>query len=280
MDEYERRRGLSFLQAEGEEPLPSQLAIGVVSPSLRAKIWNEVHNYLKLHSAASGRLMGAGNALFQDFHVNYQFGYADEYDSRGYQLTQRLKPAFTTERPTKILDATQWMLRHQHISPQFKARITAALVETRSAYRVVNGDTLMPIASEQDATTVVTAFKSLEPSRYDGARTHLAGASRELTSGNFAGSVRESAQAIESVARVIEPSGELSKALSALEAKQRMHGALKKGFLAIYGYTSDEKGIRHPLLEEGDAAVDETDALFMIGAASAFITYLIRKNTD
>ena len=49
------------------------------------------------------------------------------------------------------------------------------------------------------------------------------------------------------------------------------------GFAAIYGFTSDEKGIRHPLLDDHTAKVDETDALFMIGACAAFVSYLINK---
>jgi len=56
-----------------------------------------------------------------------------------------------------------------------------------------------------------------------------------------------------------------------------MHGALKKGFLAIYGFTSDEQGIRHALLDKDAPDVDEVDALFMIGACSAFVSYLINK---
>jgi hypothetical protein len=59
----------------------------------------------------------------------------------------------------------------------------------------------------------------------------------------------------------------LSKALAQLERSATIHGAMKKGFLALYGYTSDEHGVRHALLEAGASAVDETDALFMIGRA-------------
>lgn len=65
-----------------------------------------------------------------------------------------------------------------------------------------------------------------------------------------------------------------------LEMKGRIHPALKKGFESIYAYTSDEKGIRHALLDKGDAAVDEADALFMLGAASTFVTYLLSKSSD
>jgi hypothetical protein len=78
--------------------------------------------------------------------------------------------------------------------------------------------------------------------------------------------------------RVLEPSGDFSKALSRLEQKTNIHGALKKGFVAIYGFSSDEQGIRHPLLEKEAPSVDEADALFMIGACSAFLSYLINKS--
>jgi len=67
------------------------------------------------------------------------------------------------------------------------------------------------------------------------------------------------------------------KALHKLEEKTNIHGALKQGFIKIYGFTSDAQGIRHALLEKGAPDVDETDALFMIGACSAFVSYLTGK---
>jgi thiaminase len=77
--------------------------------------------------------------------------------------------------------------------------------------------------------------------------------------------------------RVLEPDGDFSRALTKLETKTNIHGALKKGFAAIYGFSSDEQGIRHPLLEKEAPAVDEADAQFMISACAAFVSYLINK---
>ena len=54
-----------------------------------------------------------------------------------------------------------------------------------------------------------------------------------------------------------------------------MHGAFRDALLKLYGYTSDEKGIRHSLLEETN--VDETDARFMIVVCSAFTNLLISR---
>lgn len=68
----------------------------------------------------------------------------------------------------------------------------------------------------------------------------------------------------------------LGKALSEVEKKHSLHGALKTAFSAIYGYTSDSSGIRHALLET-DTAVGFEDAKFMLVSCSAFINYLKYK---
>ncbi|MBY0098678.1 hypothetical protein [Mesobacillus maritimus] len=56
----------------------------------------------------------------------------------------------------------------------------------------------------------------------------------------------------------------------------QMHGALREGFLKIYGYTSDGDGIRHALIEEPSLSFE--DAKFMLVACSAFVNYLVVKS--
>jgi hypothetical protein len=77
---------------------------------------------------------------------------------------------------------------------------------------------------------------------------------------------------------VLEPEANtLGPALSKLEKSVRIHPALRTGFSNLYGFTNDEKGIRHALLEEPVAQVDEIDALYMLGSCAAFVSYLINK---
>jgi hypothetical protein len=45
-DRIEQRKKLTFEQAEGLEPLPSQLQLREVSPALRAALWHLIHEYL------------------------------------------------------------------------------------------------------------------------------------------------------------------------------------------------------------------------------------------
>jgi hypothetical protein len=155
-----------------------------------------------------------------------------------------------------------------------------ALSFTHAAYRLVDRTTIVPVGSDAELATLKRAFADVGTTEFQGARAHLRKAAEELTAGRYADSVRESIHAVESVVIVLEPSGDFSKALAKLESKVKIHGALKRGFSSIYGFTSDQEGIRHALLEAGAPAVDETDALFMIGACAAFVSYLINKSRN
>lgn len=137
--------------------------------------------------------------------------------------------------------------------------------------------TFVPISSDEDAKVAEQAFAALNKDLYSGARTHLIAAAERLAEGDWRGSIRESINAAESVVRVLTGKKEgFSKAIAILEARWSIHGALKRSFVGLYGYTSDEPGIRHSLSDEA-ALVDEADALFMFGACSAFVTYLMEK---
>ncbi|WGS63939.1 hypothetical protein [Marinitoga aeolica] len=45
----------------------------------------------------------------------------------------------------------------------------------------------------------------------------------------------------------------------------------------LYGYTSDEKGIRHALLEGESTNISFDEAKFMLVSCSAYVNYLIEK---
>lgn len=55
-----------------------------------------------------------------------------------------------------------------------------------------------------------------------------------------------------------------------------MHPAFKESFKKLYGYASDEKGVRHALLED-PAKVDEADAHFMLITCSAFVNFTVQR---
>lgn len=278
-DEIARRKKLTFAQAEGAEPLPVQLQRTEVSPQLRAVVWDYIYRELnrtsrrEMYSYVGDPWKGALNSL----HVLFYHKPADEFDSSFNNAADAAKAAVMDSDWIKFYGWIQHLLRVKP-TPQFADMINKILIYSRSPYRVIDKEVLCPIGSDEEAQTVTRAFRDLNKVKnLAGGREHLKAAAQELSAGHFADSVRESMHAVESVVRVLEPAGEFSKALAKLEASTNIHGALKKGFVAIYGFSSDEQGIRHPLLDKAAPDVDEADAIFMIGACSAFVSYLVNK---
>ena len=216
--------------------------------------------------------------VLYDWHVGRCFRAADEFKPSYEYWAEELKPLFMQGHYTKVFGFVEWVLRHEYKPYELEIDLTNALRKSRAAYAVFDGDTIIPIGSDAERETLARAFADVAASEFHGARAHLRNAGSELTAGNYGPSIRESIHAVEAVARVLEPSARaLAQALAKLEGKVRVHHNLHVGFCQLYNFTSDEKGIRHPLLDEPVAKVDETDALYMLGSCAAFVSYLINK---
>ena len=72
-----------------------------------------------------------------------------------------------------------------------------------------------------------------------------------------------------------ETNAELGKAIKKLKEILPIHGALEQGFIKLYGYTSNDDGIRHAMMEEDN--LDQEDALYMLISCSSFVSYLMVK---
>ncbi|RWO87968.1 AbiJ-NTD4 domain-containing protein [Mesorhizobium sp.] len=278
-----RRRGLTFAQAEGVDLLPSQLKPREISPELRSRVWALILQsitsvYKDTVRRSRGRnIFDPWDTILFDLHTYVEMRPADEFDP-DYEISMlELKQTIWNTNYIGVFGFLQEVIRHPKCPRDFVSSLERELRAARAPYRIVE-KTIIPFTSEQEAAAVATAIETTKKANFAGAYEHLKQAAEACTSGNYADSVRESIHAVESVARMLDKDAkELSSALAALEAKSGVHGALKQGFLKLYGYASDEKGIRHPMLESGAPQVDEVDAMFMLSACAAFVTYLMGK---
>ena len=203
------------------------------------------------------------------------------YKSSPNNLLQFLRKTTQEANIGFLFDALEFFIRHPNCSVELKSDLTRAFVEARAAYRVID-QRIIAIGSEEQAEAFEEAVSVAEKSGAIAARAHLVSAGNALRDGDWAASVRESIHAVEAMAIMLAPmKGTLGAALAVLEKDGRLHGGLKSAFNALYGYTSDEEGVRHALVFKNEAQVDEADALFMLGACASFVTYLVsRKPAD
>ncbi|WP_146168594.1 AbiJ-NTD4 domain-containing protein [Sphingomonas sp. PP-CE-3G-477] len=275
------RRSISFSQAEGAVALPSQLALREVSNELIARLWDVIQSSLRSTQRTTGlsyaELGGVWPDILRKWHIEFEHGFADEYSKRVQSWEPRIKAIFASRDYLKIFDFIQFVARRIGTDGSLYKALQTALTVSRSAYLLHDG-TLFPKVSEEEGAALTLALNLLGKNRLTGARKHLFQAGLSLSSGDYPGSVRESISAVESVVLVLDPSTDkIGAALSNLERAGKIHRGLKTAFGALYGYTSDSEGIRHALVFENAATVDETDAIFMLGACASFVTFVIRK---
>ena len=118
---------------------------------------------------------------------------------------------------------------------------------------------------------------------YEGCRSHLKKAIIILAdrdNKDYKNCIKESICAVESICQVITKNDKatLGQALKSLkDSGLKIHPALEAAFSKLYGYTSDEGGIRHcEGMFESDVSFEE--AKFMLVSCSAFVNYLIAES--
>lgn len=139
----------------------------------------------------------------------------------------------------------QYFMRHPSCPYNFFANVDFELESAGAAYRIID-NTIIPIGSDAESEPIKRAFSDLAATEFHGARQHLSAAAEQLTEGHSSNSIRESIHAVESVVRVLKPDANFARALTKLDKKVEIHGAMKTGFGNLYGFTNDEKesGIR------------------------------------
>jgi hypothetical protein len=189
-----------------------------------------------------------------------------------------LKATIETGSLAQVFDLVEFIVRNKNFDAEARAEVTEAFVDARSAYRVYD-NLIVAIGTEEQGAAFICAVADAETHSSAGARKHLIDAAAALRNGDWAGSVRESIHAVEAVAVRLAPGGKdtLGDALKIIEKNGHLHGALKNAFGQLYGYSSDQEGVRHALVFDGAPKVDEADALFMLGACASFVSYLLAR---
>ena len=184
----------------------------------------------------------------------------------------------------EVITFVEYILRHNECSEALSDSLLHAFDEPSIPYfveKMAGVPTVLPRINRETGEAARQAIETLRETNMDGAAAHLRQAAEHLNASQFADSIADSIHAVGSVARLIAPgdSNTLSKALASLEkAGLLKHPALKEAFDKLYGYTSDEQGIRHELLDKSAPDVGRDEAVFMFGACASFAAYLANKH--
>lgn len=205
----------------------------------------------------------------------------DEYCNWRY-VYEKIHSVIMQATYNEVLDAIQYIcdwLFYRMIKEGEKvfARMNRLFEREKIGYRFVNG-CIIPITDEHELNALDEACNN----PIDGCRKQIQKAVSLFSNQqnpDYKNCIKESISAVESICQVIvgDNKATLGDALKKLEENGvHIHPSLKQGFQKIYGYTSDQGGIRHAEgMFESDVTFEE--AKFMLVSCSAFINYLIAE---
>jgi len=161
----------------------------------------------------------------------------------------------------------------------FVERVNTVLEEEMSGYRVIKSS-IVPITSEAELESIESSIALAKKGEFTGAETHFQTALKlfaKKPESDYRNCIKEAISAVESLVTTISSEKDFGQALQVLRKKLSLHPAFVSAVEKLYGYTSDEDGIRHGIFDTPDVGFDE--AKFMLVACSALINFLISKTS-
>jgi AbiJ-like protein len=268
---------MKFSQRIGKTPVRKIIQIEALDKLLENRLWNVILNDFfgiiekKFPSYHSGSIK---EEIFKKMWVDF---WGDRIDEKPHynDMYSYIKECFFQSKWFEKYDFIEFLSTFDSVRIGFTEKCNEALKKEMSGYRIIDKQ-VVQITSEEEIVEIEEAL--LNSSIFKSVNTHLKTALEYLSNRenpDYRNSVKESISAVESFCVIITEDRDttLGKALTFIEAKYKIHGALKSAFSSLYGYTSDSGGIRHSLLED-DIIVTMEDAKFMLVSCSAFINYL------
>lgn len=199
-------------------------------------------------------------------------GIRDNYNGKDWSVAWAfIKREFMNGAWYAPYDLIEYLVAPKYLSA---AMINRELAAEAAPYRLVDGH-IVQITDESELREIESAIN--EQDIFAVSSHHVRTALRLLsdrTHPDFRNSIKESISAVEAVGKALTGTnkGTLDDALRALSKSPLYVPALLEGFRKIYGWSSDQQGIRHSLKEA--PTVDYSEAKFFLVACSAFANYL------
>ena len=271
---------MKFSERMGIKPVSDVIQVDEMNGDLRSGLWNVLLDaefgrtgFLNEYNRRSPRIYAFSKALWADYFKVP----VDERPARRSGILDTIREYFFGCDWFEVYDFLEFCVAYY--GDGITEPLNTMLERELSGYRIIDGR-VAPITTPEEVDTVQEAIGD---TTFPGASAHLRAALDLLsrkTNPDYRNSIKESISAVESASCAItgDHAATLGAALKTLGEAHALHGALKEGFLKLYGYTSDGDGIRHAMLEESE--LTQADAIYFLVSCSAFVNYLKIKTGE
>ncbi len=270
-----------FSQRQGIEKVEDKIQLNSISAGLRTQLWNGLIIYYLTY--IKDRYINKDSETEHLIEQLWLFYFKKDVfliPSWGNDAIDEVKAYFISCPWNKVFDVIEFiMVKHPNANctKGFIQYCNEVLEQDHSGYRIIE-KVFVPITSREELKEINESLQSPLKS----VKTHIERALELLSDKkdpDYRNSIKESISAVEALCKIIskKDNATLTDALKEIEKTKTidLHSALKSAFEKMYGYTSDEGGIRHSLTEEDSNSFE--DAKFMLISCSAFINYLTIK---
>ena len=272
----------SFSQRQGLKPVSEVVQVGAMNDELRNSLWNALDvAFWSTDGFVYGR-HGSYGEIEKFSHVLWSYYFkkpvdsrpGDGHPSRGRLILDAIRDYFFSCEWHEVYDFLEFVVRmYGKDKPRLADFLNKILERELAGYKFID-ELIVDITDAQESELLAEA---LSDTRFGPVTAHLERSLQLLADRkqpDYRNSIKESISAVEAMARIVAeaPKATLGEALKVLEKRGRLHPALKDGFSKLYGYTNDDDGIRHAMLDEPN--IDQSDAKYFLLSCTSFINYL------
>lgn len=254
-----------------------------ITVKLRQRIWNLFYQEeIVKGGLASGRLQQALNGEQTiESKIADILGFSISSTVKGESLQSKIENYLLIESEWyEVYDFIE--IHMQCTKDEEKSRMQIQynnlLEYEKSGYRLING-----VVSSITNKLEITSIEEATTTELSNVNQHIQKALAlyaDLENPDYENSIKESISAVETMCCKITgmagANATLGKALKKLQENDiYIHTAMERAFSSLYGYASDEDGIRHGGMDFVKAPAE--DAKYMLVSCSAFVNYLSEK---
>ena len=256
----------SFSERMGITP-PKAIQLNELDQRSRARIWNAVHNSLRLFGyriPGHDQLFNYSHELLKDFFVISMADFRAPQEDFSLAFI-KIEELIMKGPWNRVFDYLEFTLVYFGYNEDFVQKISdelnAALEKEMVGYRCLRTN-VIPITNNDEISSITVAIKEQSSS----ASEHIQQALQLLANRenpDYRNSVKESISAVEAMCRDLtgNPKAILSDALKAIRNRNGSleHPAFLDAMQKLYGYAGDAGGIRHSVKILGASSEAFTD---------------------
>lgn len=282
------RRRNGFADRSGIAPLSKEMQFDNLSKESRVILKNFSFKIIDIYKSYFG--FTKGRETISELFANGLFCIETRGDDSEYNHIEKLlNQVFDEGEYDEVLDTIEFISQNLYIkNPEYDQyygynqpkyinlfnEYNEVFEKEYIGYRFIN-KLIVKITNKKEIESIQEASNS----KFNAINEHLNKAIlfvSESKSKDYKNSIKESISAVEALCSIITKSekGTLGEMINIISKEKQLHPALKDSISKLYGFTSDEPGIRHGKGKKGDD-ISFDDAKFVLVVCSAIINYFI-----